>query len=86
MVPDAVYLGITIGILIRRSLMLTGQAKKDYQRGYMKDYMRRRRGEDTVKTSLRPTVKTQPSNLAPDGYPIQHEKSMMVGYVPKEAV
>ena len=40
--------------------MLTGQAKTDYQRAYMKDYMRKRRVKtlDTVKTPLRPTVKT----------------------------
>ena len=44
--------------------MLKGQDKKDYQRSYMKDYMRNRRLVKTpllrpVKTPLRPTVKTQ---------------------------
>ena len=34
--------------------MLTGQAKKDYQRGYMRDYMRTKRGnvKTPVKTHL----------------------------------
>ncbi len=59
--------------------MLTGQAKKEYQRKYMLDYMRRRRSNkgvtitpkgvtvipDPVKTSLRPTVKTQVEPVKP---------------------
>ncbi|KKN72915.1 hypothetical protein LCGC14_0406190 [marine sediment metagenome] len=36
--------------------MLKGQAKKDYQRTYMKDYMRNLRLKQRV---LRPVVKTQ---------------------------
>ena len=104
---------------------LTGQAKVDYQR----EYMRRRRSvrphpgmlrpSRVFKTPVRPDpvqldpVRPDPvqldpvrptmqdnvtermykhnaknngcvkPNLAPDGFPIQHTNSMMVGYVPK---
>ena len=70
---------------------LTGQAKKEYQREYMRSYMSNRRSVKTHPGMLRPSrvfVKTQvrpvkDSGLAPDGFPIQHNNSMMVGYVPK---
>ncbi|KKN74708.1 hypothetical protein LCGC14_0387500 [marine sediment metagenome] len=40
--------------------MLTGEAKKDYQRAYMKEYMRNRRN---VKTSLRPQFRPNQAEL-----------------------
>ena len=70
--------------------MLTGQAKTDYQR----EYMRKRRSNkpsepvrpepvNSVRPNVRPEQPTHKasSNLAPDGHPIQHTKPMMVGYV-----
>ena len=45
--------------------MLKGQAKRGYQREYMRSYMQRRR--NNVKTLLRPDVKTQLKSLKMEG-------------------
>lgn len=77
--------------------MLTGQAKKDYQRQYMRKYR-------SNKKAVRPSENVRPKgieipkdykgdesscsytgprrDLAPDGYPAQSDYPMMVGYVP----
>lgn len=58
--------------------MLTGQAKKDYQREYMRTYMRRRRATGLNATASSPvTVKTRTVKT-------QSYNPMMVGYVPPE--
>ena len=44
---------------------LTGQAKKDYQRVYMKDYMRNRRAGITVKTQAESVKTVTPILLRP---------------------
>ena len=67
---------------------LTGQAKTDYQR----EYMRRRRSNkipsvepESVRPYVRPArITVRPKEgFASDGFPIQHTNSMKVGYVPK---
>ena len=69
--------------------MLTGQAKTDYQRAYMREYMRNRRnvakstlqdGPGTTK-SVRPAVKTHP--VKTQNVKTQSYNPMMVGYVPE---
>lgn len=69
---------------------LTGQAKADYQRVYMKEYMRNRRAG--LNKALPELVKTQPIQVVPvKTVPLRPEQPksqsynpMMVGYVPPE--
>ena len=54
--------------------MLTGKAKTDYQR----DYMRKRRAGQIVRP-----VRPQPNSVRPIVRPeVQHTNPMMAGYVP----
>ena len=60
--------------------MLTGQAKTDYQR----DYMRRRRAMLKGLTVTEQSVRPKPESVRPTVRPIKEQSynPMMVGYVP----
>ena len=64
--------------------MLTGQAKTDYQRKYMRQYMRDRRAGNGVKTQANVLRPEQPAMLRPKPAAVktQSHNPLMVGYVP----
>ena len=66
---------------------LTGQAKKDYQRGYMKEYMRKSRmlrPTNAVKTPVKTPVKTSDLSVSPFN-PISKEQSLRVGMTKRQS-
>ena len=62
--------------------MLKGQKKKDYQRIYMKEYMRKWRiGLNEKEVGLNEVLTKEP--IRPKKVETQSYNPMMVGYVPK---